>query len=151
MSKASIQETHKRGALDNLKKEMTYVALSPFRCSCVIPFPILVVCMARLHPIDRFLVTDYMLEFFDSLLTSSVEPSSPTETTWTLRAFGPRCAPHDDESPTYLTKNANIWATKSSSITTHSHGKLPQPRAPLWFETREVKKRLTAQERSYEK
>ena len=38
-------------------------------------------CMARLHPIDRSLVTDYMHEFFDSLLTSSVEPSSPTETT----------------------------------------------------------------------
>lgn len=36
-------------------------------------------CMARLHPIDRSLVTDYMHEFFDSLLTSSVEPSSPTE------------------------------------------------------------------------
>jgi len=33
------------------------------------------------HPIDRSLVTDYMHEFFDSLLTSSVEPSSPTETT----------------------------------------------------------------------
>jgi hypothetical protein len=39
------------------------------------------VCMARLHPIDRSLATDYMHEFFDSLLTSSVEPSSPTETT----------------------------------------------------------------------
>jgi hypothetical protein len=38
-------------------------------------------CMTRLHPIDRSLVTDYMHEFFDSLLTSSAEPSSPTETT----------------------------------------------------------------------
>src|ERR1041384_3738050 len=76
-------------------------------------------CMARLHPIDRSLVTDYMHEFFDSLLTSFLwsrvrrlrllEKKEPS----TNRS-------HDDESPTYLTKNANRRASKSSSITTHS-------------------------------
>jgi hypothetical protein len=58
------------------------------------------VCMARLHPIDRSLATDYMHEFFDSLLTSSVEPSSPSETTWKERALDQPIS----RRPTYLTK-----------------------------------------------
>lgn len=54
---------------------MTDVAKSP---SAALASSLFQFCMARLHPIDRSLVTDYMHEFFDSLLTSSVEPTETT-------------------------------------------------------------------------